>query len=484
VNEASLQYPMKTLFQRNILVNILLILALLVALVYALFKSLNTITKHGQDATVANVLGEKLPTAMQKLAGFEFQIDSIYLPYKNPLEVLYQEPQAGSIVKKGRTIFLTVNRSTPPMVAMPNLVNISFRNAIFTLLSNKLIMGDTIFRPDIAAGSVLEQMYNGKPIAVGSNVPEGAHIDLVVGILPDTAVDVPNLIGKSFTEVRTILDGLFIQYSIVWDGSISDSGSAVIYNQQPEAINELDFGNTINPGDIIDLRIMQRPSAELLQMNQPGAMKYFDPNDTSSPVSVPVVEVPANTETDASSNQSSRRRSRQNVLDDINAQESPNANGDLNDPANPDYKEPRLDPNYVPVNPPSNNNASNNNASTATPKKVEDKKKTEDKKVEDKKKVDDKTAKPAQKLDAAAAAKAKLAEKTKVPDAKKTADAKKVADAKKAVDTKKAAETKAQTTKPKVADKPAAKLKPIEKPKPKKEAVKKQNANDFKNEYE
>jgi eukaryotic-like serine/threonine-protein kinase len=276
---------MKSLFQKSLLFNVLLMVLVVAALVLVLLTSLHSITKHGQDAKVPNVVGKKLAAGMSQLSGFEVKIDSIYLPYKDPLEIVYQDPQPDNIVKVGRIIFLTVNKTTPPMIAMPPLVNMSFRNAVLTLQGFRLIMGDTIFKPDIAAGAVLDQLYNGKSIAAGAQVPVGSRIDLIVGAgLSDSIMPVPDLIGRTFAEARSLLDASGILYNIVWEGSISDSNAAVIYNQQPESKDELDFESKITPGDMIDLRIMQRPSAELLRMNQAGSRKFLDPNDTNAVV--------------------------------------------------------------------------------------------------------------------------------------------------------------------------------------------------------
>jgi eukaryotic-like serine/threonine-protein kinase len=273
------------MLKKSFLLNVLLIVAAFVAILFAFFKSLHIITKHGQDAQVPKVEGQKLNTALKVLQGFELQVDSIYLPYKDPLEIIYQEPKAGTLVKKGRTIFITVNKISPPSISMPNLVNLSFRNAVLTLQSYRLIMGDTIFKPDIAAGSVLEQMCNGVVIMPGTQLPIGSRVDLVVGTgLSDSIINVPDLIGKSFAEAKAILAGCGIEPNVVWDGAITDSLGAIVYNQFPESKNELDFTNTINPGDLMDIRIMQRPSAELLRLNQAGSQKYLDPNDTNAQV--------------------------------------------------------------------------------------------------------------------------------------------------------------------------------------------------------
>jgi eukaryotic-like serine/threonine-protein kinase len=204
------------------------------------------------------------------------------VPYKDPLEIIYQEPSAGEVVKKGRIIFLSVNKLSPPSIAMPKLVDLSFRNAVLTLQSYRLVMGDTIFKPDLAAGAVLSQLFNGREVSPGSQIPIGSRISLVVGAgLSDSAIAVPDLIGKTYGDARSIIASLGIEPNYVWDGAITDTMNAVVYEQFPESKNELDYINYSNPGELIDVRIMQRPSEELLRMHRAGSQRYLDPNDTS-----------------------------------------------------------------------------------------------------------------------------------------------------------------------------------------------------------
>lgn len=255
-------------------------------LLFAFFSSLNKITKHGQSATVPEVTGETLTEALPKLQGFALSIDSVYQPYSKKLEIIYQEPAGGSIVKTGRTLFITVNKLSPPTITMPDLVNMSFRNAVLTLQSYRLVMGDTIFRPDLAAGAVLAQMQNGKLIARGAQVPIGSRVDLVIGAgLGDTTMPVPNLIGLNYAQVKSMMDAMGVTMTIVWDGTITDSNSAIIYKQFPESKDELEFAKSIAPGDLMDLYIMQKPSAELLRLNQPGVIRYLDPRDSNATIS-------------------------------------------------------------------------------------------------------------------------------------------------------------------------------------------------------
>jgi len=263
--------------KRSFLFNVFLVICLMAGLLFIFFSSLDWLTNHGKQTTVPSLVGKKMKDAVKILEkqGFKVQIDSQFKSYKTPLEVLFQEPETGAMVKVGRTIFLTVNRKTPPSIKMPALVNLSFRNAMLVMQSNRLVMGDTIYRPDVAAGSILEQWYNGKPITAGALVPFGSKITLVVGEGLYGEVDVPNLIGMSWKEAKTLIKSLELTTNIMWEGVIDDTATAVIYMQQPEALNELDFVNKIPKGDLLDLRIMQTPSQTLLARNQPGSKKLL-----------------------------------------------------------------------------------------------------------------------------------------------------------------------------------------------------------------
>ncbi len=212
--------------------------------------------------------------------GYKIQVDSTYQSYKDPLEILYQEPEAGASVKIGRTLFLTVNRKSVPTVPMPNLRNLSFRNAILTMNSFRLEMGDTLYRPDVAAGAVLEQWYEGRQIMPGSPVPYGARITLVIGEGLADMQEVPNLIGLTWMEARQKLNEMSISVNALFEGAITDTQSAIIYKQIPESVNELDFPEKILTGDIMDVYVMQNPSPRLLKMNQPGSRKLIEDIDS------------------------------------------------------------------------------------------------------------------------------------------------------------------------------------------------------------
>ena len=251
--------------------NLLVVVLLCIVLYMLFFLSLSFITRHGAEAKVPLVTGKSIGAAIDVLEkmGFEVDVDSGYDPKLKPFVVLNQIPEVNASVKTGRTIFITVNKANPPLTPMPNLQNLSFRSAEMILKSNKLILGDTTYRPDIAKGAILEQLYNGQLIRPGVMIPQGSRIDLVIGDgLGNTQFNVPDVIGMTYEEAAAVLNGTGLTITAIWEGAITDSALAIVYDQSPKPKNELATPNRIREGDIIDVRIKQTATPEELENNR------------------------------------------------------------------------------------------------------------------------------------------------------------------------------------------------------------------------
>ncbi|RYE17536.1 MAG: PASTA domain-containing protein [Sphingobacteriales bacterium] len=257
--------------RRSFAFNLVIVLALCIALYILFFAGLGFLTRHGNEARVPAVAGKTYAVASQQLQamGFEVEVDSAYDPKQKPFIVLSQIPDLNSVVKRGRTIFLTVNKTQPPSIPMPNLLNLSFRSAEMILKSNKLVLGDTTYKPDIAKGAILDQLYKGQAIRPGQMLLQGSKIDLVIGDgLGNTQFSVPDVIGMTFEEAVANLNGTGLQFTAIWEGTISDSSTAIVYDQMPKAMNELNAPNRIKEGDLVDIRIKQSPTPEELEHNR------------------------------------------------------------------------------------------------------------------------------------------------------------------------------------------------------------------------
>lgn len=246
----------KFITSRPLWVNILFAF-FLVGLVLVLFLgSLGVLTKHGRSLKIPSVTGKTMSEAEKILSdqGFDVKIqDSVYLDTVAPLKVIKQFPEADAVVKINRTVYLTVNRSVPPMISMPRLVG-SFRNALLILKQFGLKLGDTTYRLDFAKNSVLDQLYNGQPVKPGTKIPMGSTISLVLGSgISNSTVAVPDLFGMTYSEAIALLDSMHIGHITVADAGITDTLNAFVYRQNPERLDEDRKVNRIRPGQLIDI---------------------------------------------------------------------------------------------------------------------------------------------------------------------------------------------------------------------------------------
>jgi eukaryotic-like serine/threonine-protein kinase len=237
-------------------VNLLAAIALALLLIFMILQLLGWITKHGEYLTVPSVNGRTTIEAIKLLEdkGFEVVIqDSVYTDTLKRGTVIKQLPDPNATVKINRTVFITVNRFTPPMISMPSLEGKSLNYALEILERTHLKLGDTIFRADFMKGSVIEQQYKGNKILPGEKVQWGSRITLIVsGGLKENNIRVPDLLGMTYSQAKTTLDSLGAIVSLIAPG-IRDTMSAFIIKQNPPALDEENHYVYIKQGMVIDL---------------------------------------------------------------------------------------------------------------------------------------------------------------------------------------------------------------------------------------
>lgn len=195
--------------------------------------------------------------------GFEVEVqDSIYIDTLPPLAVIKQVPDGDAIVKVNREVYLTINRSVPPLIPMTNLVGYSFRSAEMTLKNMGLRLGDTLYKPDFARNSVLEQLYNGNTIEPGTKIPMGSNITLVLGTgVGEEEFAVPNLIGMTYSDAKMVVESSGLNFfSVITDPDVTDTANAYIYWQNPARLGEDNRLQRIHVGQTIDIKLSsQKP---------------------------------------------------------------------------------------------------------------------------------------------------------------------------------------------------------------------------------
>lgn len=151
---------------------------------WALFKLLGVYTHHGETAEVPDFKGKLISElndfVTDKNVGYVI-IDSIYDPKEKAGIVIKQDPEAKSLVKHNRIIYLYVTSTQAPQMEMPKLVDRSTRQAIFMIESYGLLVGKISEVKGDCKGCVLKQFFEGKEIAPGELIKKGSKIDLQVG---------------------------------------------------------------------------------------------------------------------------------------------------------------------------------------------------------------------------------------------------------------------------------------------------------------
>lgn len=252
------------ILKKPLWMNMLIGFGVAICLFIIFFFSLGWITGNGETEKVPAVIGLDVAAAEKNLTalGFEVELqDSIYVDTLARNAVLRQTPEADEVVKKGRTVYLTINRVIAPQVDMPNLVGFSIKSAETYLKVLGLRLGSIQMVPDQNKNVVIDQLVNGQPIAPGSKIPSGTLIHFLVGDGGASAgMFMPDLVGLTYEQAKAQLISLGLNLGVVTvNGSIGDSASAFVFDQNPSAYGSqidslgMPIQNSVSKGATINL---------------------------------------------------------------------------------------------------------------------------------------------------------------------------------------------------------------------------------------
>lgn len=236
--------------------NIIAVIVVAFMLGYGVLLWIDHYTHHGERVSVPDLSGiypEEAEVILQDLDLICEVVDSLYIRELAPGEIAEQTPVAGTAVKKGRKIYVTVNQRSKRMVEVPYLVGESRRKAQSNLLSAGFRLDSVVYRPYEFDDEVLDMYYGEQKLVQGDKVPDGAHIRLVVGRC-DTSVTriVPNLLGLSPFHVESVIEEYELSLGVVsYDiepESEEDKALYRVYSQTPAA------GTSVYRGKIVNLK--------------------------------------------------------------------------------------------------------------------------------------------------------------------------------------------------------------------------------------
>lgn len=158
-------------------------------------------TNYDEGVTVPDVSRLSLAEAQSLLTsyGLRYEVTDRRSNAAFPANyVIDQTPSPAEIVKPERKVYLTVNAVSTPTVVVPEVVNLSLRNARIQLQNYGLELGTVSFESSRFKSSVLRQS-----IAPGDTVAKGTVVDLTVSDgLGERMVKIPDIVGLPLTEAQ------------------------------------------------------------------------------------------------------------------------------------------------------------------------------------------------------------------------------------------------------------------------------------------
>ena len=241
------------LISKPVAKHIALAVVAVLLLLWITFRFIGCYTRHGDEIMVPNLIGVQASKINETdpEANFEFLvIDSVYDEGYEKGVVVLQDPPASSMVKKGRKVYLTINSSQPEMVAMPNLVDLSLRQALNIVKSAGLKIGSLDYVDHFAKNAVLDQKYEGYNIQPGTMLQKGSPVQLIMGKgLETEKIAVPFLIGKTEEEASDFLNNAMLNVGNVTYFDEKDKLHSRVYLQSPATRAD----TVLAPGSFVDL---------------------------------------------------------------------------------------------------------------------------------------------------------------------------------------------------------------------------------------
>lgn len=195
-------------------------------------------TNYKEGVTVPDVTKISLTEAQQKLEtfGLRHEVLDRRANASYPANyILEQEPAALQIVKPNRKVYLTVNTEVRPTAVVPDVEDLSLRNARIQIENYGFEVGTISYESSRFRNAVMEQS-----LAPGDTADKGSVINLVVSDgLGDRMVAVPDVIGLRLTEAQQQLReaGLRIE-EIRFEPSAEEPNTVLSISPDAEELTE------------------------------------------------------------------------------------------------------------------------------------------------------------------------------------------------------------------------------------------------------
>jgi serine/threonine-protein kinase len=216
---------------------------------------------HGSRLSVPSVVGQPLDRARSSLdsaALLGVEADTRPDPDLPAGTVVSQNPVAGSVVKEGRRVYLTISGGEA-QVFVPLLRGRSMREARFTLERHGLRLGEITYVPseEFPENTIVDQSAT-----ADAKIAKGSRVSITVSSGSATGeTTVPAVTGKSMGDAEKILAATGLRKGHVTYQPSFELVPNTVVDQFPRA------GEHARRGDAVDLFVVTsgRPAEEIQQ---------------------------------------------------------------------------------------------------------------------------------------------------------------------------------------------------------------------------
>ncbi len=223
-------------------INVLVALVLIIIAIVVVVVWLKKYTDHGHEIEVPQITGLYQTEAEYLLgsSGLRLEVIDSTFSDKVPLgTIVEQNPPAEAHVKEGRCIYVVVNANSERQVVLPELHDVSYRQAESILRQLGLEIGETEYEPSEYRDLILDLRNGEESLETGAKLKRGTVITLVVGQGQGTEmVEVPPVVGLKQVEARSLLLASHLTMgNAEYDEEPTEENREeyVVYLQQPQS---------------------------------------------------------------------------------------------------------------------------------------------------------------------------------------------------------------------------------------------------------
>lgn len=234
--------------EHPILKHLILMLAVSVVIIILIFLGLKLYGRHGDVCEMPDVMGLNIEEAQNDNSnGLRYVvIDSIFQSGDPGGTILMQDPKAGTRIKPGRKVYVTISSYSAEAPTMPHVSNTA--TIAISTLEKEGLLGKLYFRVDESvAGAVLNRTYKGYEVQEGERLDPGALIDLTIAMRADNTATVPFVIGKNSIDARRDIHRAMLNIGREHLRGITERNRAIVVRTEPEfnGINQYPYGTEI-----------------------------------------------------------------------------------------------------------------------------------------------------------------------------------------------------------------------------------------------